>query len=97
MADVVQIGSAQGSYLMTVAYYRLPNGEINAVIEDMPASVIESEATISARFTRAAIWTLDGMLSLMRQGVRFDEETRASQNDNAAVAESETPKGDSHD
>jgi hypothetical protein len=66
---------------MTVDYYRLPNGSINAVLHDMPKSVIESEATISARFTKAAIWTVEGALSLMRQAVRFDDESRAAQNE----------------
>ena len=82
MGEVKQIGAARGSHLMTVDFYRLPNGEIEAVLTDMPVHVIEAEATIAARFIRASEWLLGGMLSFMRQAVRFDEETRESMNDN---------------
>jgi hypothetical protein len=82
--EVKQIGSATGSFLMRVDFYRLPRGEISAVLQGMPAYVIESEPTISARFTKAAMWAVEGALSLMRQAVRFDEETREAQNDQEA-------------
>ena len=75
---VVSLGSASGSYLMTVELYRLPDGEIHAVLQDMPVPVVESEATITARFAKAAAWMMEGSLSFMRQAVRFDDETRAA-------------------
>lgn len=81
MGEVKIIGAGTGSHLMTVDFYRLPNGEINAVLSHMPVPVIEAEATISDRFTKAAMWAIEGGLSLMRQAVRFDEETREAQND----------------
>lgn len=79
--QVTELRSAGGSYLCTVAYYRMPDGTIRASLQDMPAHVIEAEPTITARFFAAAQWSLSGMLDLMRQGVRFDEEHRTSVND----------------
>jgi hypothetical protein len=81
MAEIVQLGSAEGSFLMSIDYYRRPDGEIVAVLHDMPIHIIESQATISARFTKAAEWALGGVISLMRQAVRFDEEVRQAEND----------------
>lgn len=78
---VVSLGSGNGSHLMTIAYYRLADGSINAVLEEMPVHVIERHPTISMRFAMAAQWSVEGALSLMRQCVRFDDETRAANED----------------
>lgn len=76
--NVVNICASNGSYLMSVDFYRLPTGEIHAVLQDMPVHVIESEADIAPRLIKAAHWLVEGAVSFMRQAVRFDEETRIS-------------------
>jgi hypothetical protein len=81
VSEVVHIGSGKGSYLMTVDFYRQPNGDIHAELQHMPVPVIEAEPTITDRFTRASMWLMEGALSFMRQAIRFDEETRAAMND----------------
>jgi hypothetical protein len=78
-SNVVQIGEAQGSFLLRVDLYRKPDGEIHAVLQDMPDHVIESETDICSRMLKAAGWAIEGGLSLMRQGIRFDEEIRNAQ------------------
>lgn len=78
MVSVVPLQAAQGSYLFSASYYRMPDGSIRAALDDMPVHVIEGEDTIATRFFRAAAWSVEGALDLMRQGCRFDEETRAS-------------------
>lgn len=75
--SVVPLQSGQGSYLCSLSLYRMSDGSIRVALEDMPSHVIEADATIAARFFRAAEWCLEGVLDLMRQGVRFDEETRS--------------------
>lgn len=79
--NIEPIQAGEGSYLCSISLYRRPDGSIRAALHDMPAHVVEAEPTITARFFRAAGWCLDGMLDLMRQGVRFDEEHRESVND----------------
>lgn len=76
--NVVALNSAQGSFLCGLSLFRLPDGSIRAILDDMPAHVIEAEATITRRFFKAAEWSVEGALDLMRQGLRFDEETRSS-------------------
>lgn len=79
MADQpTPLNAARGSYLCTVSYFRRADGSIAAALDAVPVHVIEAEPTISARFFKAAQWSLAGMLDLMRQGVRFDDETRAA-------------------
>ena len=78
MAEIVTIGAGRGSYLATIEFYRLPSGEISAVLRDMAHDQIEQEPSVSARFTKLASWCLHGVLDLMRQGLRFDEEHRAT-------------------
>jgi hypothetical protein len=80
MTDPIPIGTAPGigSYLGQINFFRRPDGSIHANLIDMPPHVIESEATICDRFFLASKWCLDGTLDLMRQGLRFDEETRQS-------------------
>ena len=78
MADAVPLLAGQGSYLCTVSFYRRADGEITATLDVMPTHVIDGEETITARFFKAASWCFTGALDLMRQGLRFDEETRAA-------------------
>ena len=81
MSEVTPIGAGDGSYLGSGAFYRRADGSIKAAVEQMPVHVIEGEQTITARFFLVAQWCLAGVLDLMRQGVRFDEETREAAND----------------
>jgi hypothetical protein len=79
MAGVVHhIGEGQGSLLATITLRRRADGRIIATLEDMPIHEIENESTISARFTKAAMWAFDGVIDLMRQAVIFDDESRAA-------------------
>lgn len=77
--NVTALHSSTGSFLCTVSFYRKPDGEIAAVLEEMPDHVIETKQTITERFFAAASWCANGSLDLMRQGVKFDEETRSTQ------------------
>lgn len=77
MSEVTPISSANGSFLCTLSLFRMPDGSIRTVVDDMPNHVIEAEPTITARFFRVADWSFQGALDLMRQGVRFCEEHRA--------------------
>jgi hypothetical protein len=73
MGEVVSLAAAEGSLLVTVSMWRMPDGSVRAVIDDMPTHVIEVEPTISARFVKAAVWTCEGACDLLRQGSRFDQ------------------------
>jgi hypothetical protein len=79
--NIAHLHAGVGSYLATIDLYRDPTGEIRAVLQHMPVPVIESEATISARLFKTGQWAIEAGLDLMRQGVRFDHETREAQND----------------
>lgn len=89
---VVPLQSAEGSLLCTVSYYRMADGSIRASLDDMPGHVIEAESTITQRFWNAAQWTLPGMLDLMRQGLRFDDEHRATLAENDDPSPSPEPR-----
>ena len=67
-----------GSYLGAVHFFRRVDGSIHANLVDMPAHVIDGKATLCDRFFMVAHWCLEGVTDLMRQGLRFDEDTRAS-------------------
>lgn len=84
--SVVSLEADKGSFLCSVDLYRAPDGAIRATLREMPAHVIEAEPTITARFFAAAQWCISGSLDLMRQGVRFEEETRDPANDDTGVA-----------
>ena len=76
MSAVIPLRVAQGSELATVRLWRMPDGQIRAELLDMPAHVIESEATIAARFTKAAEWSLGASLDFMRQACNFDPDSQ---------------------
>lgn len=76
--NVRYIGEGDGSFLATVELRRRADGRVIAVLRDMPVHEIDNEATITARFVKAAAWMQDGMIDLMRQAVRFDDEARAA-------------------
>ena len=75
--NVVQLGETIGTIICSVNFFRRPDGSIHANLIHMPEYVIENKASICDRFFLAAQCCVDGTLDLMRQGLRFDEETRA--------------------
>jgi hypothetical protein len=75
---IVPLRSQSGSFLARVDLYREPTGKINAVLVDMPPHAIEAEKTITARFFKLGDWMMQGALSFMSQGIPFDDETRAA-------------------
>lgn len=83
MADPTPIRAGEGSYLCRVDLYRAPTGEIRAALVDMPDHVIEARETVTKRFFMLAEWCLTASLDFMRQGIRFDEETRAANDQEA--------------
>lgn len=78
MPEVHHIGEGQGSFLATITLRRRADGVITATLQDMPDHEIDNEPTITARFIKAAAWAQEGALDLMRQAIRFCENTRAS-------------------
>ena len=81
---VTPMRKALGSHLCTVSLYRAPTGEIVATLDDRPIHVIEAQDTITQRFFKVAQWCVSASMDFMRQGVRFDDETRKSVNDDAS-------------
>lgn len=71
MADATPLIVPQGSYLATVALYRMPDGNIRAELTDMPDAVIEDRQTIPARFEALAEWCFKGAFSLLKQAASF--------------------------
>lgn len=78
MPEVHHIGQGHGSFLATITLRRRADGVITATLEDMPDQEIDNEPTITARFIKIAAWAQEGALDLMRQAIRFCEETRAA-------------------
>lgn len=74
---VVNLNAGVGSFLASVSLFRMPDGSIRAVLDDMPVHVIEGEPTISRRFELAGFWLLKGACDLLRQSNQFDPSTRA--------------------
>jgi len=69
--NVVPLLVSQGSYLATVALYRMPDGSIRGELTDMPAPVIEGKDTISDRFVALSEWCLVAAIDFQRQGEAF--------------------------
>ncbi len=78
MAEPTSIQPGEGSYLCRVDLYRTPAGKIRATLVHMPDHVIEARETVARRFFTLAEWCLNASIDFMRQGVGFDEETRAA-------------------
>lgn len=81
MGDVLKMSPPEGSYLATITVFRMPDGSTRAVLEDMASDQIEVVPTITERFFKVASWCMSAAPDLMRQGLRFDEETRALNDD----------------
>lgn len=79
--NVTPIRPSEGSYLANVSFYRMPDGDVRAVLEDMASHQIEQLPSITERFFKVSGWAIKGAMDLLRQGLRFDEETRALNDD----------------
>lgn len=77
--NVIPMRAATGSELATITLFRMPDGSIRAQLCDMPTHVIESEETISARFTSAAGWLIEASADFLRQACHFDPESQEDQ------------------
>lgn len=78
MSEPIPIGAGSGSFLARIDLHRHPDGRVSACLVEMPNHVIEHQPTITKRFFLLSEWCLKASLDFMRQGVRFDEETWAA-------------------
>lgn len=74
MSEPIPLAAAKGSYLATVSFWRMPDGEIRAALEDMPTHVIEDRASIQARFVNLSELCMSAAQSFLQQAVAFDPE-----------------------
>lgn len=76
MGNVTPFNAPSGSFLCSMSLYRMPDGSIRCVLDDMPAHVIEARETISKRFADAAGWAIDASADLLRQACKFDPDSQ---------------------
>jgi len=64
-----------GSYLGTVSFYRMPDGQIAVALREMAVWQIEAKDTIPERFREMIDWMQRGVASLEEQALAFEEPT----------------------
>lgn len=71
--NVVQLQSGQGSFLASVSLFKMPDGSVRGVLDDMPDHVIEDQETIAARLRDVATWCILSATSFERQAAEFED------------------------